>query len=115
MKCAIERILNEKVWTNENGRRKAISKRDAWAKQLVNRAAAGEFKFVRLLSDLYRLDRLEAIKHSEEKQTPQVDLVLPDGLSIHERAKELTNRLRARLAARQAMKEKNERWNFNEL
>jgi hypothetical protein len=115
MKSAIERVLNEKAWTNENGRRKYISKREVWAKQLVNRAAAGEVKFVRLLLDFYRQERLEVFKNYQEQQQPEIDLQLPEDLSVHERAAELANRLRARIEARRAIKEKNENWNLKEL
>lgn len=44
--------LSERVTVNENGRRKTITKLEAAVKQLVNRAAAGEARSLRLLLGL---------------------------------------------------------------
>lgn len=52
---AIERELNERVFVTEEGRRKSISKMEASAKQLVNRAATGD---LRALAQLLALKEL---------------------------------------------------------
>jgi hypothetical protein len=45
----IENELNTKIPINENGRRKSITKREAVAKQLVNKAASGDSKAIPIL------------------------------------------------------------------
>src|SRR5260370_11152552 len=45
----IEAELNAKIPINENGKRRSISKREAVAKQLVNKAASGDPKALPLL------------------------------------------------------------------
>jgi hypothetical protein len=45
----IEAELNTKIPITENGKRRSISKREAVAKQLVNRAASGDTKAIPLL------------------------------------------------------------------
>ena len=54
--------LNETVTINENGRRRKISKREALAKQIVNRAAQGDAKtiqiFLRLMGQIDRAREL---------------------------------------------------------
>jgi len=45
----IEAELNAKIPINENGRRRSISKREAVAKQLVNKAASGDPKAIPIL------------------------------------------------------------------
>jgi hypothetical protein len=45
----IEAELNAKIPINENGKRKSISKREAVAKQLVNKAASGDAKAIPIL------------------------------------------------------------------
>ena len=51
---ALERALNEKVVANEGGRRRTITKLEAAAKQLVNKAAAGDARSMQLLAGLLR-------------------------------------------------------------
>jgi Family of unknown function (DUF5681) len=45
----IEEELNTKIPINENGKRKSITKRQAVAKQLVNKAASGDSKAIPIL------------------------------------------------------------------
>jgi hypothetical protein len=45
----IEAELNTRIPITENGKRKSISKREAVAKQLVNKAASGDTKAIPLL------------------------------------------------------------------
>jgi len=48
----LEKALGGTVVTTENGRRRTISKREAAAKQLANKAASGDLKAIRLLAIL---------------------------------------------------------------
>ena len=48
------KTLREKVVINENGQRKAVSKLEAALKQLVNKAATGDTRALRLLLELAR-------------------------------------------------------------
>lgn len=45
----MERALNERVTVTENGHRRSITKREAMAKQLVNKGAKGEYKAIQVL------------------------------------------------------------------
>jgi hypothetical protein len=47
--------LDERVWINEGGRRKSISKRQALAKQFANKGAAGDIRAAKLLMDLIQV------------------------------------------------------------
>jgi hypothetical protein len=47
-----EAALNEEVTITENGKRRVISKREAITKQLVNKAASGDPRSIKLLVDL---------------------------------------------------------------
>ena len=49
-----DRILNEKVTVNENGRRTTITKFEAAVKQLVNKAASGDHRAIQELLALQR-------------------------------------------------------------
>jgi hypothetical protein len=51
----LDEALDERVWINEGGRRKSISKRQALAKQFANKGAAGDMKAAKLLMDLIQL------------------------------------------------------------
>src|SRR5258708_5064200 len=46
------RALNERVMINENGSRRTIPKSDAVVKQLVNKAASGDHKSIRLVLEM---------------------------------------------------------------
>lgn len=48
------KTLREKVMINENGERKTVSKLEAAVKQLVNKAATGDTRSLRLLLELAR-------------------------------------------------------------
>ncbi len=50
----LTKSLNETVIVNENGRRKTITKAEAIAKQLVNKAIAGDPRTAKLLIDCMR-------------------------------------------------------------
>jgi hypothetical protein len=58
--------LDEKVTISENGRRRIITKREALAKQLVNKAAGGDIKSIKLLSEMSEgVDERERDRRSE--------------------------------------------------
>jgi hypothetical protein len=48
----VERTLRERVVVQENGRRKTITKMQAWVKQLVYQASSGNVSAMRLLTTL---------------------------------------------------------------
>ena len=48
----LKNALQEKVIVNEQGRRKAVSKSEAIAKQIVNKAAAGDSRLIKLFVEL---------------------------------------------------------------
>lgn len=48
----LSRALRERVFVTENGRRRSITKLEASVKQLVNRAASGDERFMRQLLSL---------------------------------------------------------------
>ena len=54
MATVLELALRERVVINENGRRKKITKLEASAKQLSNKAASGDLKALQLISALLR-------------------------------------------------------------
>jgi uncharacterized protein DUF5681 len=49
---ALTKALREKVVINENGRRKTVTKLEAALKQLVNKAATGDLRALRHLTEL---------------------------------------------------------------
>lgn len=55
----LDRALQEKIFVNENGRRRRITKKQGAVIQLVNRALAGEPKATQLL--------WQQMRHAEEK------------------------------------------------
>ena len=50
--AAVHTALSERVTINEQGKRRQIAKREAIAKQLVNKAAGGDVAAIKLLSQL---------------------------------------------------------------
>jgi hypothetical protein len=69
----LNEALNEVVIVNENGGRKRISKRRAAFKQLVNEAAKGNWRALKLL-----LDILQDIERRNEPQTEESSFSLAD-------------------------------------
>jgi Family of unknown function (DUF5681) len=62
------KTLREKVVVNENGQRRTVTKLEAAVKQLVNKAASGEQRSMRLLVELAR--DAEAKQSSPGSQEP---------------------------------------------
>ena len=52
MALALEKELSTRITINEHGRTRTITKRDAIAKQLVNKSAAGDPRLLKLLLGL---------------------------------------------------------------
>ena len=64
------KTLRERVVINENGQRKTVTKLEAALKQLVNKAATGDTRALRLLLELAR--DAEAKQNAGEMQNPVV-------------------------------------------
>ena len=77
---AIDRAIHEKVVINENGQRRTISKLDAAAKQLANKAAQGDQRSIgQLLAIAALLDERGAAAASpplEEADEQVADLIV---------------------------------------
>ena len=69
----LNEALNEPVVVTENGGRKRISKRQATFKQLVNEAAKGNWRALKLLVDI-----LQDIERRTEPQTEETSFSLAD-------------------------------------
>ena len=69
----LNEALNEPVVITENGGRKKVSKRQASLKQLVNEAAKGNWRALKLLVDI-----LQDIERRTEPQTEEGSFSLPD-------------------------------------
>ena len=69
----LNEALNELVVISENGGRKRISKRQAAFKQLVNEAAMGNWRALKLLVDI-----LQDIERRTEPQTEESSFSLAD-------------------------------------
>ena len=85
MASMVNEALNERVVVNDNGGRKRISKRKAAFKQLVNEAAKGNWRALKLLVDI-----LQDIEQRTEPQTEESLFGLADEKVIEQ--------LRARLS-----------------
>jgi hypothetical protein len=59
---ALQKALREKVFVNDNGRRKTITKGEAAMKQLANKAASG---------DLHALKHVVMLDRSAEERSPE--------------------------------------------
>jgi flagellar biosynthesis component FlhA len=74
MATELARALEERVVINEGGQRKTITKREAAAKQIANKAAAGDFKAINLIPALERaLDEKAKEQESKPEVSPEAD------------------------------------------
>jgi hypothetical protein len=98
-KTLLHEALSEKINVNENGRRRAISKRQAGAKHVANKVASGDIKTVlRLLEWEFR-----ALNQALQRvENGRVTSSLPASATALEQLYELSARLRERLAKRMA-------------
>jgi hypothetical protein len=72
----LTKTLNEPVVINENGRRRTITKLEAMTKQLVNTAAGGDPRAIKLLTDL-----LQQVGDKADCG-PQIILVSQDDMNL---------------------------------
>jgi hypothetical protein len=101
LKTLLRQALNEKITVNENGKRRAITKMQAGVKQLANKVASGDVKTTLRLVDLhYRDEELERATNGAESGS--LASSLPESATANEKLREITERLRARLAKRNA-------------
>ena len=96
LEAYVEKALEESVMVQEGGRRRSISKREAIAKQLVNKAASGDLRACKMLNDI--------LTSRECKKTNPINLELER--SAREGLKERLNVLSARLRAEEARERK---------
>jgi Family of unknown function (DUF5681) len=60
--------LEERVWINEGGRRRSISKREALAKQFANKVAAGDIKAAKVVLQLLQIgDRERGVGQQQDR------------------------------------------------
>jgi len=69
----LAKALHEKVVIKEGGRRKTISKLEAAAKQLANKAASGELKAVRHVLELSREAEVGQAAQPAEREIGELD------------------------------------------
>lgn len=72
----LTKTLNETVVISENGRRKTITKLEAMTKQLVNKAAAGDPRAIKLLTDLVQQ------RDDKADSGPQIIVVSEDDMKL---------------------------------
>nr|WP_232478880.1 DUF5681 domain-containing protein [Roseomonas rosulenta] len=72
----IMKAMNEKVVVHEGGRRRKITKGEAIAKQMVNRAASGDLRAMQMLQNVERLQLMVA-QAAERSATPEPEIPQP--------------------------------------
>jgi hypothetical protein len=72
----IATTLSERVAVTENGRRRRITKLEATVKQLVNRAASGEARSLKLLFTLVQASEARPPQPDPEQPTEADEIVL---------------------------------------
>jgi Family of unknown function (DUF5681) len=78
--------LEERVWINEGGRRRSISKREALAKQFANKVAAGDIKAAKLVVEWIQLgDRERGVGQQQDRY--------PDAEGARERLRKFAERV----------------------
>lgn len=87
----MERVLDETVTIKENGSQKIITKREAFLKQLVNKAASGDLRSIQLAINYLQQLELRAQPSTPDGEQPGMeDAALIDG--ILERLKNSSNK-----------------------
>jgi Family of unknown function (DUF5681) len=87
----MERVLDETVTIKENGSQKIITKREAFLKQLVNKAASGDLRSIQLAINYLQQLELRAQPSTPDGEQPDMeDAALIDG--ILERLKNSSNK-----------------------
>ena len=78
----LNEALSEVVVITENGQRKSITKKQAIVKQIVNKAASGDYRSIQLLL-LNQIPLVEALLQAARSTTAEAPF--PAGLSAEER------------------------------
>ena len=87
----MERVLDETVTIKENGSQKIITKREAFLKQLVNKAASGDLRSIQMaINYLQQLELRAQPSTPDDEQPGMEDSALIDG--ILERLKNSSNK-----------------------
>lgn len=71
----IAKAMNEKVVVHEGGRRRKITKGEAIAKQLVNKAASGDLRAIR---ELQTVERLQLMAAQAQERSATSEPVAPE-------------------------------------
>ena len=87
-----EKALNERVTIDENGSRRTVPKSDAVMKQLVNKAASGDFRSIKLI-----LERAGPL--SERGRQADLQEKYQEDLGVRERLTRKLEQMRERLMA----------------
>jgi hypothetical protein len=77
--------LSEPVVVNENGARKRITKGEAMIKQLVNKGASGNARFIQLLLAEMRIRLESELPHDQTAQDAKDQLLMLERLTVEER------------------------------
>jgi hypothetical protein len=67
------KTLSERVLVNENGKRKSISKMQAFVKQMVNQAASGDLRAASQVAELVKSTEQNAERNPQEKGLNELD------------------------------------------
>jgi hypothetical protein len=77
----MERVLDETVTIKENGSQKIITKREAFLKQLVNKAASGDLRSIQLaINYLQQLESRAEPSTSNSERLGEEDEAVIDGI-----------------------------------
>jgi hypothetical protein len=78
---ALTKALREKVVINENGRRKTVTKLEAALKQLVNKAATGDLRALRHLTELAQdAEKQQSLHTSDKEELNELDREVMQGI-----------------------------------
>lgn len=78
---ALAKALREKVVINENGRRRTVTKLEAAIKQLVNKAATGDLRALRHLTELAQdAEAKQNLNNSEKEALNDLDREVMQGI-----------------------------------
>jgi hypothetical protein len=77
---ALTKALREKVVINENGRRKTVTKLEAALKQLVNKAATGDLRALRHLTELAQDAEKQLLNTSDKEELNDLDREVMQGI-----------------------------------
>ena len=76
LSSVVAATLGERVTVTENGRRRSITKLEAAVKQLVNRAASGEARSLKLLLPFLQANEAHSTQPDTEQPTEADEVVL---------------------------------------